>query len=215
MCAGANYTLTNHRPRRRKRYDRNPPFFPIYNPGRYKADSSPPWPPPPFSQRTMSTAFSLFAVAYLLASRVIDAQAQQQLVYPGCPSSWSWSFNSLGQTPCAVAAYLQGVCNNGVFTIPNLDPGNSYTGPTGPGDANDLCKCNTVVYSLMSACDACQGAKWFSWKSWSRNCTSIDPPTTFSNLIPSGTRVQEWAFLDVTEEGTWDPVLSYQVGETT
>lgn len=162
----------------------------------------------------MSKAFSLFAAAFLLVSRVTHTQAQQ-LVYPGCPTSWNWSFNSLGQSPCAVAAYLQGVCNDGVFTIPNLDSGNSYTGPTGPGDANDLCKCNTVVYSLMSACDACQGAKWFSWKSWSRNCTAVDPTTTFSHLIPSGTRVQEWAFLDVTEEGTWDPVLAYQVGDAT
>ncbi|KAH9021570.1 hypothetical protein EDB85DRAFT_2000123 [Lactarius pseudohatsudake] len=67
----------------------------------------------------------------------------------------------------------------------------------------------------MSACDACQGAKWFSWKAWSRNCTAVDPTTTFSNLIPSGTRVQEWAFLDVTDEGTWDPVLAYQVGDAT
>ncbi|KAI9443925.1 hypothetical protein H4582DRAFT_1917847 [Lactarius indigo] len=162
----------------------------------------------------MSKAFSLFAAALLLVSQVTNAQIQQ-LVYPGCPTSWSWSFNSLGQSPCAVAAHLQGACNNGVFTIPNLEPGNSYTGPTGPGDENDLCKCNTVVYSLMSACDACQGAKWFSWKSWSRNCTAVDPPTTFSNLIPSGTRVQEWAFIDVTDEGTWDPVLAYQVGDAT
>jgi len=27
--------------------------------------------------------------------------------------------------------------------------------------------------------------------------------------------VQEWAFLDVTKEGTWDPVLAYQVGDAT
>ena len=47
------------------------------------------------------------------------------------------------------------------FTVPPLLTGDSYTGPTGPGDAADLCKCNTVVYSLMSACDACQGGKWF------------------------------------------------------
>jgi len=153
-------------------------------------------------------------VAFLLSERVMDAQAQ--LVYPGCSTAWSWSFNSLGQTPCAVAAYLQGACHDGVFTIPNLGAGNSYTGPTGTGDDNDLCKCNTVVYSLMSACDACQGAKWFSWDSWSRNCTATDPSTTFSNIIPSGTSVQEWAFLDVTKEGgTWDPVLAYQVGDGT
>jgi hypothetical protein len=49
------------------------------------------------------------------------------------------------------------------FTIPTLTSNDiSYTGPTGPSDENDLCKCNTVVYSLMSACGACQGSKWFS-----------------------------------------------------
>ena len=49
-----------------------------------------------------------------------------------------------------------------MFTIPPLLPGDSYVGPTGPSDDSDLCKCNTVVYSLMSACDACQDADWFS-----------------------------------------------------
>ncbi|KAF8267028.1 hypothetical protein EI94DRAFT_1830321 [Lactarius quietus] len=162
----------------------------------------------------MSTVSSLLAVAFLLASRVIHTQAQS-LVYPACNSSWSWSYNSINQSPCAVAAYLQGACNDGVFTIPSLDSGNSYTGPTGTGDDGDLCKCNTVVYSLMSACDACQGAKWFSWETWSHNCTKTDPATTFSNIIPSGTKVQEWAFLDVTKTGTWDPVEAYQVGDAT
>jgi hypothetical protein len=37
----------------------------------------------------MSTVSSLFALACLLASRVINAQAQS-LVYPACSSSWSW-----------------------------------------------------------------------------------------------------------------------------
>jgi len=166
-----------------------------------------------FSQRIMSPASSLFAVAFLLAVRVVDVQAQS-LVYPGCPASWSWSFNSINQTPCEVAAYLQGACNDGVFTIPTLEPGNSYTGPTGNGDDSDLCKCNTVVYSLMSACDACQGSKWFTWNTWSHNCTKTDPATTFSNIIPSGTKVPEWAFLSVST-GTWDPVLAYQVGDAT
>lgn len=51
-----------------------------------------------------------------------------------------------------------------VFSIPPLaNDSYSYVGPTGSGDAADLCKCNTVVYSLMSACDACQGANWFSY----------------------------------------------------
>ncbi len=46
-----------------------------------------------------------------------------------------------------------------VFTIPALLPQHSYTGPSG-NDNGDLCKCNTVVYNLISACDACQGESW-------------------------------------------------------
>jgi len=161
----------------------------------------------------MLTIYSSLAAALLLAS-LGPLPAAAQLLYPSCPTSWSWSFNSLGQSPCAVAAYLQGVCDNGVFTIPDLVPGDSYVGPTGSSDSSDLCKCNTVVYSLMSACDACQDALWFSWKTWSVNCTAVDPPTTFSNIIPNGTRVPGWAFLDVTKGGgSWNPLLSYQVGD--
>jgi hypothetical protein len=29
-------------------------------------------------------------------------------------------------------------------------------------DDNDQCKCNTVVYNLISACDACQGSSWIA-----------------------------------------------------
>lgn len=47
------------------------------------------------------------------------------------------------------------------FDIPSLLPGNSYTGPTGV-DNGDTCKCNTVLYNLISACDACQGEPWIS-----------------------------------------------------
>jgi hypothetical protein len=68
----------------------------------------------------------------------------------------------------------------------------------------------------MSACDACQfeDAIWFPWKTWSVNCTDVDPPSTFSNTIPNVTAVPAWAFIDVTKKGTWDPVLSYQVGDS-
>ncbi|KAH9992127.1 hypothetical protein BJV77DRAFT_1003629 [Russula vinacea] len=161
----------------------------------------------------MSKIYSSLAAALLLASPLL---ATAQLLYPTCSASWSWTSNSLGQSPCEVAAYLQGVCDNGVFSIPVLVPGDSYVGPTGSSDASDLCKCNTVVYSLMSACDACQDALWFSWNTWSFNCTSTDPITTFSNVVPNGTKVPGWAFLDVTKGGGyWNPTLSYQVGDNT
>ena len=47
------------------------------------------------------------------------------------------------------------------FTIPALLPQNVYAGPSGDDDS-DLCKCNTVVYNLISACSACQGGQWIS-----------------------------------------------------
>lgn len=45
------------------------------------------------------------------------------------------------------------------FSVPALLPGNHYTGPSVAGTTN-LCKCNTVVYSLVSACGGCQGGEW-------------------------------------------------------
>lgn len=47
------------------------------------------------------------------------------------------------------------------FTINALLPGQSYTGPTAL-DGTNMCKCNTVAYNLLSACDACQGAIWIT-----------------------------------------------------
>ena len=86
------------------------------------------------------------------------------------------------------------------FTIDTLRPGyeSYYLGPSGI-DASDLCKCNTVTYSLISACGACQGANWLrydpyhcsllntswelthtiiSWSEYSFNCTKTLPPSS-------------------------------------
>ncbi|KAI0246498.1 hypothetical protein BJV78DRAFT_148240 [Lactifluus subvellereus] len=120
--------------------------------------------------------------------------------------------NSLGQSPCTVAAYLMATCNGGSFYMPPLEPGNSYPGPTG-GDDGDLCKCNTVVYSLLSACDACQQEPWIDWLEYSLNCTNVMPVPSFPNPIPSGTRVPQWALLDVTFEDIWNNDTSFAVGD--
>jgi hypothetical protein len=48
------------------------------------------------------------------------------------------------------------------YTIGPLQPGYSYVGPETPSEY-DPCKCSTVVYSLISACDACQGAQWITY----------------------------------------------------
>ena len=96
--------------------------------------------------------------------------------------------NSINQNPCEVAAYLQSTCSQGsecfsffqiprpalyendcitssslpAFTVPALPVGFQYSGPTAQG-GDDLCKCNTVTYSLLSACGGCQEDLWISY----------------------------------------------------
>ena len=45
-----------------------------------------------------------------------------------------------------------------VWEIGPLPQGDLYSGPDAGQD--NLCQCNTVVYSLVSACGACQGSQW-------------------------------------------------------
>ena len=50
-----------------------------------------------------------------------------------------------------------------VYNLQALPQGASYGGPIA-GDGNN-CKCSTVVYSLLSACDSCQGDSWITYVS--------------------------------------------------
>jgi len=79
--------------------------------------------------------------------------------------------NTLSQSPCLIAAYLQGQCENGgkslrftlatlsnglnvvVSSVGSLVPGFIYA----PGDGSNACTCSTVTYSMIAACSLCQG----------------------------------------------------------
>ncbi|KZV73406.1 hypothetical protein PENSPDRAFT_648941 [Peniophora sp. CONT] len=127
---------------------------------------------------------------------------------PNCTvSSYNWTYNTLGQDPCVIAASLEGVCSNGTFTLPALSQGQHYTGPkanaTDPEDARDLCKCNTVTYSLISACTACQNSTWSTWDDWSYNCTAVWIDGEYPKSIPNETRVPAWAYLPVVKSNLW------------
>ncbi|KAI0259721.1 hypothetical protein BC834DRAFT_603953 [Gloeopeniophorella convolvens] len=108
---------------------------------------------------------------------------------------WEWTYNSMGQSPCVVSAYLQATCN-GDFIMPPISGGAQYWGPDNRLD--DPCRCNTVVYSLVSACEVCQGSQWVDWENWHNNCTVVEPATQFPNSVPPETRVPHWAYLNVT-----------------
>jgi len=151
----------------------------------------------------------LHRLSFLL---ILIGPALAQLSYPNCSAGWEWSYNTLNQNPCNVAAYLEGECNGGQFNIQQLPSGRMYGGPTAA--QSNLCECNTVVYSLVSACGACQGSSWILWSGWSANCTTVSSPSTYPNAIPNGTRVPHWAYLDVVTGGDWDISAAQSAGDS-
>jgi len=142
-----------------------------------------------------------------LAFVLVKAQIQVPDCLPEAIATWNWTYNSLKQSPCSTPGYLSSECSNGEFTIPQLAQGNNYPGPSG-GVSEDICQCNTVLYSVISACAGCQMGIWLSWDDWSANCSSSAPMATFPQSITSSTRVPAWAFLNVTATAPWDNITS-------
>jgi len=136
--------------------------------------------------------------------------AAAQITAPGCTSyTYQWSYNSLNQNACWVAAYMMATCYDGRFEV--LQP--PYLGPYA-SQSTDLCECNTIAYSLLSACSACQGGTWVSWSEYSARCVKVLPPSTFPNPVPLDTRVPKWALIDVTSDITWDSSKAMSVGDS-
>ena len=67
--------------------------------------------------------------------------------------------NSLGQSPCLLAAWLLTPCNTAAGSVIGALPlGNAYLGPR-LDDGNlgaSACRCNTVFYAALAACATCQ-----------------------------------------------------------
>ncbi|KAN0140979.1 hypothetical protein V8E53_001423 [Lactarius tabidus] len=143
----------------------------------------------------------------------ILSPAPPQAIAANCTDySLIWSLNSLLQSPCMVAAYLQTECSGGIFTVGNLPPGSEYGGPN-LGQGNQ-CICNTVVYSLISACAACQKGSWINYSTWLSNCTSKATPGVFPMPIPVETRVPKWAYLDsFMDSNSWNLTTAEAVGD--
>ncbi|KZV73404.1 hypothetical protein PENSPDRAFT_682885 [Peniophora sp. CONT] len=153
----------------------------------------------------LKSSGGLFGLTALISVLIAPALAQVNAV--ACSvDAYDWAKNSLGQDACLQAAYVVAACNNGVANITALiDPegGSVYTGPSGI-DNGDICKCNTVGYSIISACAGCQGGSWLPYSAFVQNCTATSPltewPTTVD--IPADTAFPDWAFQNLTA-GTW------------
>ncbi|KAG2124405.1 uncharacterized protein EDB93DRAFT_542877 [Suillus bovinus] len=125
-----------------------------------------------------------------------------------CISSDRWMNNSLQQNPCVVASYLQGVCVGGDFTVGPLSSGWFYGAPS--GDEATACACSTVTYSMLAACSVCQDTLYLSWSSWCSNCSMISIGL-YPMDIPAGTKVPNWAYLNVT--AGFDPIAALNNGD--
>ncbi|KAI0263836.1 hypothetical protein BC834DRAFT_296236 [Gloeopeniophorella convolvens] len=111
-----------------------------------------------------------------------------------CLPGWEWTWNALGQSPCQVASILIGLCIGSPTVAGPLAVGTTYL----PPPYASLCWCNSILYSLLSACSSCQEQGVVSWNTWARNCTW----TAGSGIIPGLVIVEEtvipgWAFADI------------------
>ncbi|KAG7447980.1 uncharacterized protein BT62DRAFT_746093 [Guyanagaster necrorhizus] len=121
-----------------------------------------------FPWHTWAVLFPLVQFVSLVTSQVAQVACNTSI-------DSAWSFNSLNQSPCMVAAYLGGVCNSGNFTVTPLSEGQLYAGPT--LEQANSCRCSSVFYSLISACALCQGRTYERWSLFDLNCTdSVNVP---------------------------------------
>lgn len=126
-------------------------------------------------------------------------------------------FNTLGQSPCVVASYLQGACLDTVFNISALPANQHYVGPLNPSLATE-CACSSVTYVLVSGCGACQGAditQEQKWSNWITNCSSSQVAAAqFPHRFSNRTRIPAWAFEDVVQSDEFDLGLARTIANS-
>jgi len=153
------------------------------------------------SQRRWTVLLSWFAAVSSVAGQISDVTQ--------CISTYEWALNSLGQTPCFVAAILESVCGSfeNITSLP-LPLDNHYLGPT-LVDATP-CECSSVTYSMISACGGCQNHTFTDWLTWTGNCTATSF-MTFPKSIPSSIVVPSWAYLNLTlTNNDFNPIVAEQ-----
>jgi len=127
-------------------------------------------------------------------------------------STYTWSSNSLGQSSCEIAEYLNSVCttSNGSY----FSELTSASGYTLSAEDQNPCLCTTVVYNLVSLCRLCQSEDLLypTWDQWSEHCTSISDG--FPLELPGGTAVPDWAYQNVTGTNAFNETLAAAVATT-
>ncbi|KAG1865832.1 hypothetical protein DFJ58DRAFT_770477 [Suillus subalutaceus] len=150
------------------------------------------------------------SIVALVAATAPQGAFAQIVANITCLSSFGWMNNSLGQTPCLVTAYLGSPCAGGSAEIVAIPAGTQYSGP--PLSGANPCQCNSVIYSLTSACGVCQGLIPVTWSSWKTYCTTAFTQSYPMN-IPTGTAVPNWAYLDVVTSNIFNATAAQLDGD--
>ncbi|KIM79222.1 hypothetical protein PILCRDRAFT_823815 [Piloderma croceum F 1598] len=136
-------------------------------------------------------SLTVLALLAITAQRLVGVSALDVGTNATCQPGWSWMFNSLGQSPCLIAAWLEAPCFEWNFQV----YGGDGTGPYGPpGGGNDSCTCSTITFSVIAACGLCQSSAAGTWSAWSAKCSDTYLQQ-YMSPIPNETAVQNWAYL--------------------
>ncbi|KAH7923490.1 hypothetical protein BV22DRAFT_1130636 [Leucogyrophana mollusca] len=150
----------------------------------------------------------VFAIAALALAGLQGALAQNSTGVCIAATGYAWAENSLGQDPCQVAndLFAADPCDQSDISYPpltNTTANSYYVGPTSAAQSTE-CTCNTVIYSLVSACGLCQNGTFLYWSEWTDNCYVND--TLYQEWpasIPSDTAIPPWAYMPLVN-GFWD-----------
>jgi len=170
----------------------------------------------------MSRHFSSFSIALAIVFLHLRAAVAQNSTYgegspteAQCQVSFAWMDDEEGQDPCTVSSWLLGTClhapNGSAFEVlPQIGssagqqniylPLNATDDPTG-------CHCNTVIYSLIQACQICQGGAFMPWFEWNVSCSSVSI-SSLPSRIPFNVSVPPWAYLDVVTFGFFNETIA-------
>ncbi|KAI0662923.1 hypothetical protein C8Q70DRAFT_479720 [Cubamyces menziesii] len=143
---------------------------------------------PQIPATSLASSLLVLFVCYLLGTGFdLGARAQSLGLPHDCAnSSYSWTYNTEGEPPCALATDLLRPC------------GDLINGPT---LLNTPCICNSVLYSLDSACRWCSNEPdtilKFTDFADSFSCTNT-VEGQYPETIPPGTPIPAWAYLPLT-----------------
>ncbi|WRT70906.1 uncharacterized protein IL334_007905 [Kwoniella shivajii] len=153
-------------------------------------------------RQTLNTFDPIWGIIFLAFAGSVNSQTTNATCSK--TEETSWMFNELDESPCLVWSKIQSLClsqNSFVNVPPLLDSSYGYNLPN---EKSSICQCNSISYSLMSACASCQfsSAPLPPEKEWWESCPTYTPDGLgFNETVLN---IPNWAW-HVWSNETFDP----------